>query len=354
MKVFRGKGLLGAALLASVALLSACGSDDSSSQSEAEVGGQPAATESPTEDSEATASTPEEILSVKIAVDGFTLGAPVWVGIEKGYFEAEGLDVTPVSFQTGFESIQALPAGEVDIAWGLDFAAVSSSSDRLAIVGSVGSPKPGFHKMVFNDSVANPEDLAGKKIGVIEGTAQAYVSQLWVDEFGLSGQTELVPLPGAFELVAALKTNDIQGAFLFGASMQEVTDGSGLTVFGDDSAVVNLQGIYMITTADYVAENQEALRRVISALVKITEDIAADPEGAAEITAVAVNGDPAALLPSIQNGGPFMGFSSEKQEILSAIQDFLKSAGKIPAETDVLATLQLDILREVAPENIDF
>lgn len=352
MNVFRksSRRLLGVALLASVGILGACGSDDSSSSSSPE-------TEAPatsTGESEETTAPEIETISVKMAVDGFTLGTPVWVGIEKGYFAAEGLDVSTVTFQTGFESIQALPAGEVDFAWGLDFAAVSSSSERLSIIGSVATPLPGFHKMVFNQSVTTPEELVGKKIGVLEGTAQAYVSQLWVNDLGIADQVELVPLPGAFELVAALKTDEIQASFLFGAAMQEVTPESGLTVFGDDSAVIDIQGIYLITTSEFLSENQEAARRVLKALVAITEDMAADPQGAADITAGAINGDAAALLPSITNGSPFMGFTAQKRDYLAQIEEFLKEAGKIPAETDVVSTIKLDLLREVAPDNVDF
>lgn len=349
-RLFKGR-LAGAALLATVGLLAACGSDDSGSQGSSETQAPAETTETNPEEATDTAA---EVITVNMAVDSFTLGTPVWVGIEKGYFAEEGLEVNPITFQTGFESIQALPAGEVDFGWALDFAAVSSSSERLSIVGSVASPAPGFHKMVFNETISAPEDLAGQKIGVLEGTGQAWVSQLWLDDLGLAGQVELIPLPGAFELVAALKTNEIQASFLFGAAMQEVTEESGLTVFGDDSAVLDVQGIYMITRSDYLAENAEAVRRVISALVKITDDIAADPEGAAEITAAAVNGDAAALLPSISTGSPKMGFSSAKLNVLAEIETFLKNAGRIPAETDVVSTIKIDILREVAPENVDY
>jgi ABC-type nitrate/sulfonate/bicarbonate transport system substrate-binding protein len=351
-RLLRGRRLLGAALLASVGLLAACGSDDSGSQTSPETQA-PAETTAEVDETTGATDAPETI-SVTMAVDGFTLGTPVWVGIEKGYFAAEGLDVSPVTFQTGFESIQALPAGEVDFAWGLDFAAVSSSSERLSIIGSVATPLPGFHKMVFNQSVTTPEELVGKKIGVLEGTAQAYVSQLWVNDLGIADQVELVPLPGAFEIVAALKTDEIQASFLFGASMQEVTPESGLTVFGDDSAVIEIQGIYLITTSEFLSENEEAARRVLKALVAITQDMAADPQGAADITAAAINGDPAALLPSITNGSPFLGFTAQKRDYLAQIEEFLKEAGKIPAETDVVSTIKLDLLREVAPDNVDF
>lgn len=358
------------ALLAAFALLgAACGSDDSSSDSagastieestpdtEAPAATEPAATEPAPTDPPTTDAPDEplEPLSIRLAVDGFTGATQVWVALEKGYFDDEALDVETVPFQTGFEALQSLPAGEVDAAWALDFAAVSSSSPNLAILGSVMSPEPGFHRMTFADGVAAPADLAGGKLGVIEGTAQSYVSSLWLEANGLTDQVELVPLPGPFELVAALKTGEIQGSFLFGASVAEATPESGLTVYGDDSEVLEVQGFYMITTAEYAAENAETIARLMRVLERASADIIADPEAAAEITATAVGGDAAALLPSIQTMQPGLGFSTAQRDQLSAIEQFLKDAGRIPADTDVLATLQLDVLRDVAPDSVEF
>lgn len=350
------------AVLVAVALLgAACGSDDSSSEPAS-----PATTEESAPDSEAPAVTdpaptdppttdaPLEPLSIRLAVDGFTGATQVWVALENGYFDDEALDVETVPFQTGFEALQSLPAGEVDVAWALDFAAVSSSSPNLAILASVMSPKPGFHKMTFAEGIGAPADLAGGKLGIIEGTAQSYVSSLWLEQNGLIDQVELVPLPGPFELVAALKTGEIQGSFLFGASVAEATPESGLTVYGDDSEVLEVQGFYMITTADYAAQNTEAIARLMRVLERASADIIADPEAAADITAAAVSGDAAALLPSIQTMQPGIGFSTAQRDQLSAIEQFLKDGGRIPADTDVAATLQLDVLRDVAPDSVEF
>lgn len=304
--------------------------------------------------SETSEEVTSEVIAMNIAVDGFTLGAPVWVALENGYFAEEGLEVTPVSFQTGFEAVQALPAGEVDIAWALDFATVSSSSDKLAVLSVVSSPAPGFHKMTFGKGISSPADLEGKKIGVIEGTAQSYVSTLWTRANGLEGSVELVPLPGAFELVAALKTGEIQASFLFGAAVAEVTEDSGLTIIGDDSSVLKLQGVYALSTAEYANANTEAISRMLRAIQKANEAIVADPDTAAQVTATAVSGNAEALLPSIKKSNPGIGFPAALRDQLVEIEQFLKTAGKIPGTTDVVATINLDALRLVAPDSIEF
>lgn len=363
-----------AVLVAFGLVAAACGSDDGASEStsppdteattptsEAPETTEPASTEPASTEPASTEppvtgapDEPLEPLSIRLAVDGFTGATQVWVALANGYFDDEALEVETVPFQTGFEALQSLPAGEVDAAWALDFAAVSSSSPNLAIHASVMSPMPGFHKMTFAEGITAPADLAGGKLGIIEGTAQSYVSSLWLEQNGLSEQVELIPLPGPFELVVALKTGEIQGSFLFGASVAEVTPESGLTVYGDDSEVLEVQGFYMITTSDYASENTEAIARLLRVLELASADIIADPDDAAELTAAAVGGNAAALLPSIQTMQPGIGFTTAQRDQLVSIEQFLKAGGRIPAETDVVATLQLDTLREVAPDRVEF
>lgn len=304
--------------------------------------------------SETSEEVTSDVISMNLAVDGFTIGTPVWVALENGYFIEEGLEVSPILFQTGFEAVQALPAGQVDVAWAFDFATVSSSSDKLAVLGTIASPATGFHKLTFGSGYSSPEDLKGKKMGVIEGTAQSYVSTLWVQSNGLEGSVELVPLPGAFELVAALKTGEIQASYLFGAAVAEVTEGSGLTIVGDDSSVLALQGIYALSTAEYASANTEAISRMLRAIDKAGKAIIADPNKAAQVTATAVSGNAEALLPSIKNFNPRIGFPTALRDQLAEIEKFLKTAGKIPDTTDVVATFNLDALRLVAPDSIGF
>ncbi|MHB1089590.1 MAG: ABC transporter substrate-binding protein [Ilumatobacteraceae bacterium] len=295
-----------------------------------------------------------DVIAMNIAVDGFTLGTPVWVALENGYFAEEGLEVTPVSFESGFEAVQSLSAGQVDVAWALDFATVSSSSGKLAVLSVIASPATGFHKMTFGSGISSPADLEGKKIGVVEGTSQSYVTTLWVQANGLEGSVELVPLPQGFEIVTALKTGEIQAAFLWGTAAAEVTEDSGLTIVGDDSSLLKVQGIYALSTAEFASANTEAISRMLRAIQKANEAIAADPDAAAQLTATAVSGNPEALLPSIKNSNPGIGFSTALRDQLVAIEQFLKSAGKIPDTTDVIATLNLDALRLVAPDSVEF
>lgn len=289
-----------------------------------------------------------------IAVDGFTLGAPVFVGLDKGHFKDQNLEVKTATFQTGLDGIRALSSGQVDFAFGLDFAVVSSTSPNLAIVGTVASPLPGFHRLTLRQEISGTRGLFNKKMGVITGTAQDYVTQRWLELNSLAGNVELVPVPSAFEMLAALKTNQIQGAFLFGAALNEIEKDANLKVLGDDSEVLTTQGIYLLTTAKLAREKPAVVKNVLLAFDKATKTIAANPADAADITAKAVKGDAAALLPSIRNSRAAVGFSPVQRDVLLGIQKYLLGLNRIPAGTDVTKTFVLDPLREVLPGRVGF
>jgi NitT/TauT family transport system substrate-binding protein len=289
-----------------------------------------------------------------IAVDGFTLGTPVWVGLDKGHFKDQNLDVKTATFQTGLDGIRALSSGQVDFAFGLDFAVVSSTSPNLAIVGTVASPLPGFHRLTLRQEVSGSRGLFNKKMGVIAGTSQDYVTQRWLELNSLSGNVELVPLPSAFELLAGLKTNQIQGAFLFGAALNEIEKDANLKVIGDDSEVLATQGIYLLTTAKLAREKPQVVKNVLLSFDKATKAVAANPPEAADITAKAVKGDAAALLPSIRSSRAAVAFSPVQRDVLLGIQKYLLGLGRIPAGTDVTKSFVLDPLREAIPGRVGF
>jgi NitT/TauT family transport system substrate-binding protein len=248
------------------------------------------------------------------------------------------------------EGLQAIAGGQVDFAFGFDFAVINTLSEQLSVLGSVAAPPAGFHKLVFTDGITDPADLAGRRVGVITGTAQEYVTTKWIEANGLT-DVELVPVPGAFELVAALKTGDIQAGFVFGPGLAEVHGDDSLSIVGDDSSVLDVQGMYLLGDAETAAD-AELVTRLLTALEHANEDIVADPRAAAAMVADANGGDPAAIEAVLTTLNPGVGMSRAQLDNLLDIQRYLIESGHIDANTDVEASLNLDALRGVAPDKV--
>jgi NitT/TauT family transport system substrate-binding protein len=95
--------------------------------------------------------------------------APVYLAASKGLFRAQGLDVTVRTFGSAQQELQALNAGQVDVAAGSDTAFFQAEADgdaslRMVADGYQAAPnvvgvlaKPG-------SGIIRPQDLAGKRI----------------------------------------------------------------------------------------------------------------------------------------------------------------------------------------------
>jgi NitT/TauT family transport system substrate-binding protein len=97
--------------------------------------------------------------------------AAVYLAIKKGYFQAEGLKVTPVIVANGDEAVSRTMSGALDIAHNGYTTPILAASKgvKLRIIADASQAKPNMYVIVTppKSSVHKPQDLVGKKIGMI-------------------------------------------------------------------------------------------------------------------------------------------------------------------------------------------
>jgi ABC-type nitrate/sulfonate/bicarbonate transport system substrate-binding protein len=145
-----------------------------------------------------TATAPAERASVKVANLPFIAFAPFYIGIEQGYFTAQGIDVELVNFATQPDTLAALASGSVDVVAGqisagyLNFVARTSQAhvvsdkgyidanacDNIAFVG-----RPGI---VGSDGRVTADALRGQKSNVVQGTWNEYMVDKILGPLGLT------------------------------------------------------------------------------------------------------------------------------------------------------------------------
>jgi ABC-type nitrate/sulfonate/bicarbonate transport system substrate-binding protein len=103
--------------------------------------------------------------NIVIATSGVTLtNTPIWVGIDKKYFDDAGLDIQFIVMRSDL-AVKGLITGAVD------YMQSSSSVLRAAVVGAPVTTILGVYNRTFFDLVARPEirslnDLRGKPVGI--------------------------------------------------------------------------------------------------------------------------------------------------------------------------------------------
>jgi len=189
-----------ALLLAPLLAVAACGDNEPSSSAQTDTGG--------LEKTELTIGT-VPVLGV----------APLYIAIEKGYFKAEGLNVTPKIYPSGALSLPAMIKGEIDLVFSNYislYRAQSEGTGKLRVIaeGSASAPNSFGLYVMPNSPIREAKDLAGKKIGV---NARNNIATVLTNEALKSAGVDIstlnfveVPFP---EMAATLQRGDLDAAF---------------------------------------------------------------------------------------------------------------------------------------------
>jgi NitT/TauT family transport system substrate-binding protein len=153
----------------------------------------------------ATAAAPTERLRVAwVSPSGGYL--PLWAAQDEGFFRQRGLEAD-LTFTSGPQAVQALLAGEVDVAY-TDGAAVvraGLSGGDTVILGSTTNTFP--FKLIVKPEVRRVEDLKGLKLGITRsGATTDFAARHVLRQAGLAPDADvaLIQAGGTPEMVQAL------------------------------------------------------------------------------------------------------------------------------------------------------
>jgi NitT/TauT family transport system substrate-binding protein len=159
---------------------------------------------------------------LKVGVLKLTSSAPIFVGVEKGFFKEFGIEPELVYFQAAAPIATALAAGQLDVgATGLTAALynIVLGGERLWIVADKGREWPGYPLVAIvaqkelwdGGTLRSVKDLKGKRIGVtqIGSTFHYHIGNI-LEKDGLSlADVKIVPLQAMPATMEALKGKQV-------------------------------------------------------------------------------------------------------------------------------------------------
>jgi NitT/TauT family transport system substrate-binding protein len=217
--------------------------------------------------------------------------APFLVAIDKGYFKAEGLDVTIDSAAGSIEPINRVAAGTYDMGFGdinslIKFRDANPSNPIKAVFMVYN--KPAF-AIVGRKSrgVSKPKDLEGKILGASAADGAYAQWKIFVQANGIDAskvKIENVGFPVREPMLQSGQVDAITGfsfsSFINLKSMNVPVDDIVVLLMADYG--VNLYGNTIIVNAKFAAEKPEAVKGFLRAFIKALKDTVKNPESAVD------------------------------------------------------------------------
>ena len=192
---------------------------------------------------------------------------PLYVGWKEGLFADEGLSLEFTQLQSNL-MISAMLAGEVD--YGTSFSSIvraaATGADVRAILATVDRPQ---HSFTLGPSVASPEELRGKRIGINGlGGAQEYEAYQVLTRYGLErGDVTLAGLGTDASRLQALQAGAIDAAVI-GMPFDLIAEEEGFRVLVRLSDLIQLTHAGVGTTTAKLRDAPDEVRRFLRASLR--------------------------------------------------------------------------------------
>jgi NitT/TauT family transport system substrate-binding protein len=212
-----------------------------------------------------------------------------------GEFEQKiGMRIKWTAFNAGPTAIESLFANAVDATFVGPSPTINghikSRGEKFVIVA--GSASGGTGLVVRKDSgIDSDKDFAGKTIATPQlGNTQDVAARVWLADKGYrlrerGGNVSLVPLSNPDQLTL-FKKNQIDGAWTVEPWLARLEVEGGGEIFLEERALWpggKYVTTHLVVSRTFLAVNQETVRKLIAALVEVTERINSDKRAAAAV-----------------------------------------------------------------------
>lgn len=219
----------------------------------------------------------EDLGTISLGVVPDATTAPLVVAAEQGLFEKYGLTPEMKIFSSGGAANQALAAGDIDVSATGQYAVVNGAAagtniDVLARMSLAGKQVG----LIANESIASIDDLAGKKVGVQEGSTAALYAIILQKATGVEFTLENI---GNDQIIAAFANQQVDAIVTWQPNVDrsiEAVKGAHILAFSGDDDVMPLV-TYLVANSEFTA-NTKAVEALVKAVAEASEWAAANTD----------------------------------------------------------------------------
>ncbi len=295
---------------------------------------------------------------VRFAVSARSASALVFVAMERGLFEVEGIKIVATRYPTGKQAIMALRRGEVDFVTAAEAPAAiqACDSDDFRILAVLCQMDNEDRIVARRDSnISKPEDLRGKRIGTQEATAVHFFLHLFLTRHLIDEHDTVVEFGDARDLVTSLAQGRIDAISVRDPQINQAT-----TALGTNAVVFSEPGLYrrmevLIGSVKVLRDRPRAGDGVVRALIAAQEWAHDNPEDAIVAVAKALSASQADAQSDLREANLRVNLSQELLvELEEVAQWALHSGTARGGAPDFLRIVYPDLLDRIDPDAVTF
>ncbi|MDZ4721594.1 MAG: ABC transporter substrate-binding protein [Roseiflexaceae bacterium] len=258
---------LAASLLLTLALLAACGGS--------------APTTAPAAVPTTAAAQPAGETTIRLGYVPVMIYAPLYVGIERGYFAAEGIKIESTAIQGGSEAVVQLAAGNFDASLGGAGAGLFNAASRgvkFTIVAPMHSEKAPLTSPLVISAKRTGEfksiaDLKGKKVAInATGAATEYWLAQALAKGGLTINDVQVTTVSFAQVPAALESGSLDAAIL-GEPLATINMDKGIVAILSNDFIDGFYATYLYMGDKLLTEKPEVAKGFLRAYLRACRDL---------------------------------------------------------------------------------
>jgi NitT/TauT family transport system substrate-binding protein len=207
--------------------------------------------------------------------------AAYWLAKDAKIFEKHGLDVDVVLIESGVTTVQALTAGETQIAMGGGTVAVSSNLAGSDIV-TIASIEPRLpYALLAQKEIRTFEQLKGKRLAISRfGSASDLAARLILQRYGLNPDKDVTILQtgGTSTRLSALSKRSVDATILT-PEFFNVGKKIGFTILADPTQYdIPFPQLEVISTRSFLKAQPDIATRYMRAIVEGIHAVKNNPE----------------------------------------------------------------------------
>ena len=214
------------------------------------------------------------------------LHAFLYVAIDKGYYEEEGLKVNIRFPSNANDAISMVAAGKADIGLYYQQDVIQARANQSVPVKSIGAVVQGPLNIVLSlkdQNINSPEDLVGKTVGYAGTELSEALVRSIMDNVG-ADYSDVTMVDVGFDLMSSMTTGNVNatiGCLVNHEVPQMEEEGFEVSWFDlDDYGVPTYYEGIFLASDDAIENDSDTLKAFLRASAKGFADMKADPEAA--------------------------------------------------------------------------